>query len=328
MSDDTYRPQMSVVVVTRGSFAVLRRTVRALAAQTIAADLELLIVAPAEAALSDHRPQELDAFARVRILGVGPFESADRASAHGLLAASAPVVAVCEDHAFPEPTWAEELLRAHDGPWTVVGGRLLNGNPDSTMSWMNALGVHVPELLNAHGEWHTPITSHNASYKQAALAAYGDRLASFLGRDGGLQRDLLRQGHRIFLTAHARYRHLQPSRLWPQVVFMFHYSRSYAAIRVNQQGWGRARRLLYVVAGPLLPVVGVARRLGPARHFGQLPGVLPGLILVLVVGAAGEIAGYARGAGSSLVRMTDLEVERTRFLNSRDLAEHAAAVAA
>lgn len=328
MSDEARRPMMSVVVVTRSTFGNLRRTVRALAAQTIAADLELLIVAPAATAVSDHRPDELRPFARVEVLPAGPFGSADRASARGLLAATAPVVAVCEDHAFPEPEWAEEILRAHEGPWAVVGGRLINGNPNSTLSWTNALLVHVPELLNAHGEQRAPITSHNASYKRTVLEEYGERLEAFLGRDGGLQRDLLRRGHRLFSTTAARYHHLQPSRLWSQLVFTFHHSRTYAATRMRQEGWGRGRRLVYCAGGPLLPVVGLGRRLGPARRFGQLPRVLPSLALVLVVGAAGEIAGYARGAGTSMVKMTDLEVERTRFLNARDLAEHAAAVAA
>lgn len=324
----TTPPAMSVVVVTRSGFWLIRRTVRALAAQTIAAGIELLIVAPSAAHVDDRGPSELDGFARVEIIATGaPIASADQAAAHGLRAATAPVAAVCEDHAFPEPDWAAELLAAHDGPWAVVGGRLVNGNPRSLLSWTNAIGVHVPELLNPHGEQRTPITSHNASYKTTILAEYGDRLEGFLGRDGGLQRDLLGRGHRVFLTTRARYRHLQPSRLGPQIVFQYNFSRCYAATRVRQEGWGPGRRLAYVLGSPLLPVVGLARKVGPARHFGQFPRVLPSLVLVLLIAAAGEAAGYARGAGRSRATMSDLEVERTRFLNRRDLAEHAAAVA-
>ena len=42
-----------------------------------------------------------------------------------------------EDHSYPEPEWAEALLRAHAGPWTVVGPAVANANPDYTASWVN-----------------------------------------------------------------------------------------------------------------------------------------------------------------------------------------------
>ena len=49
--------------------------------------------------------------------------------------AHAPIVALAEDHCFPEPGWADALIRAHQGPWAVVGPVVRNANPATIVSW-------------------------------------------------------------------------------------------------------------------------------------------------------------------------------------------------
>ncbi len=151
-------PRLTVVVVTADDFDSVRRTVRALQAQTIAGDIELILVALTKEALCDHRPEELDGFARVEVVPIGRVCKADRGAASGIRRATAPLVACVENHAYPEPRWAEEIVQAHQGPWAVVGGLMVNSNPRSAVSWANMFMSHLDELVPQGGESKRPTT--------------------------------------------------------------------------------------------------------------------------------------------------------------------------
>lgn len=141
-------PELSVVVVTPHRFAQLRRTVRHLRAQAIRERIELVLVAPDEHALADCEPADVEGFWAVTRLAAGPIANVDRASAQGVRAARAEVVAVVEDHAFVQPGWAEAIVAAHAQPVAAVGSVMLNANPRSALSWVN--------LLLAYGAWLDP----------------------------------------------------------------------------------------------------------------------------------------------------------------------------
>ncbi len=106
---------LSVVLVTPSDFANIRRTMRHLRAQTIAAQLELILVAPSTMAIADQTADELAGFGRVEIVTVGPIANVDEAAAAGVHCATTPIVALVEDHAYPEAGWAAALVAAIPG---------------------------------------------------------------------------------------------------------------------------------------------------------------------------------------------------------------------
>ena len=105
-------PAMSVVLITPDHYDAIRKTVRHLRAQTVKNCLELIIVTP----LADNLnldESELQDFCQFRVAEVGPITSTGKALAEGFRQASAPIVAYAEEHSYPEPGWAEALIRAH-----------------------------------------------------------------------------------------------------------------------------------------------------------------------------------------------------------------------
>ena len=324
MSAGRIGPRLSVVVVCADRFAALRRTVAHLAVQDVSEAIERVVVAPSAEALADLGASETAAFGAVRTVLGGAVTDVDKAAARGVAQATAPVVALVEDHAYPCPGWARALLDAHEGPWDAVGSIVLNANPRTMLSWAN--------LLLAYGEWSEPpatgettwISRHNVSFKREVLARYGDGLEARLGRDGGLLHDLRERGARFYLAPGARIEHANPSRLAPTVRLRFDAGRLFGATRAAREGWPGIKRLVYVLGGPLIPPLRFVRFrrdvLRPPRHAHVVPRVLPALALALLLDGAGQTLGYAAGAGRSAERLARFEIGRLRHLDRRDRA--------
>ena len=136
--------------------------------QALASQMELVLVA-------EHPEPGLPAallapFGWVQVVPHPNWTTMTDARVAGIWHARAPLVAICEDHCFPIPGWAEALVAAHHGPWAAVGPAILNANPVTRVSWAN--------LAIEYGPWLHPVASgacahvpgHNSSYKRAAAA--------------------------------------------------------------------------------------------------------------------------------------------------------------
>jgi len=312
---------MSVILLAQSGAAV-RRTVQALAAQTAVGRLELVLVTASQASLPPDR-ELLDAFAGHQVVEVGPVRSTAAARAEGIRAARAPIVALAEDHCFPEPGWAAALIEAHEAGWAAVGPEIANANPRTMLSWANLALEYGPWMApEASGERdHLP--GHNSSYRRELLLAYGDRLEEMLEAESILQWDLRERGHRLYQERRARTRHLNPSLLRPSLILRWHGGRLFAAARSRR--WSPLRRLLFTLASPAIPLVRTARVVRLLRERDELrhlfPRILPALAIVTTVDGLGEIRGYAFGLGDAIERTTEFEFERAAKLTPEDRAE-------
>src|SRR5262245_35845315 len=134
--NDSCAAQMSVVLVTPDSYENIRKTMERLRAQTVTDQLEIVIVAPSLTTLN-FNISELTFFGRVRVVEVGEIRSTGKAVASGVREASAPVVTYAEEHAHPDPEWAEALIKAHRQSWAAVGAMIINANHGNTNRWAN-----------------------------------------------------------------------------------------------------------------------------------------------------------------------------------------------
>lgn len=313
-------PELSVVVVAPDRYDTIRKTLRHLRAQTVSTQLEIIMIMPSAEGL------DLDAasrdFFQVRVVDVGKIGSSARAAATGIRQASAPVVALLEDHCYPDPGWAEALIEAHRQPWAAVGPAMANANPGSMISWA--------DLFFDYGRWVEPaapgpvddLPGRNSSYKRAILLDYGSELEVMLEREGGLHRDLQAKGHRLYLEPAAKAYHMNVSLPSSYIRQRFHAGRMYAATRAQHKRWSPVRRLLYIGGTPVIPFVYLRRILREIRRSGYwgrlLPQILPALIVGLVVSAAGALVGYAFGIGDAEQHLSHFESYRLRHVTVHD----------
>jgi hypothetical protein len=308
-------PEMSVVLATSGDYETIRKTVRHLRAQTVRDRLELVIVASSREAL-DPDEAELQDFQQFQIVEMGVVPSVCDGYAAGVQQATAPVVAFAEDHSYPDPGWAAALIEAHRQPWAVVGPVIALADPGNATSWA--------DYLLAYGPWLDPtpagvvdhLPGHNSAYKRAHLMQYGPKLAARLQAESVLHRELRDQGYQLYLEPAARTLHVNFSQLSTLLPRALYSGWTFAAERARSGPWGVLRRLLFMGATPLIPLVRLRRALRDLHRTGRqgeiLPRVLPPLILGLVASALGEAAGYACGDGDALQRLSEYEFHRPR----------------
>ena len=305
---------MSVILVT-DRFETIAHVIDRLHAQTVAHQLEIVIVAPSKAQLGLNEAAG-EGFAALKIVEVGSIDPMAPARAAGVRAATAPVVFLGETHSFPEPEFAAALLRAHEQPWDIVVPGIANANPDTVWSWA--------AFLMDYGQWSETLPAGeigggptwNVSYKRAALLDLNGVLDRALASGDELPITLRERGRRAYFEPTARIGHINVGRRgWTDERYL-----SGLMVGSHRKGmWSLGRRLFYVCASPLIPVVILSRIARPLRALGR-SGVLPrGIRSALIIGAvvrtAGEVVGYLTGAtASASSRMEQYELHKMRYV--------------
>lgn len=313
----TPSPVLSAVIPAPGDLSLVERVVASLAEQSLAPRMELVVVAQ-QAGYS--LPTALTArFGWVKFVIRTEWTTMNDARVEGVRHASAPIVALCEDHCFPAPGWAEALVTAHEGPWAAVGPAFLNANPATRVSWANLAVEYGPWLHPVAAGACSHVPGHNSSYKRSVLLEYGPRLAAMMEAESVMHWDLGRRGLAVAMEPAARTRHQNFSRFGASLALRFGGGRLFAASRAH--GWPLWRRAVFAGGAAVLPVVRTARAVRDLRRVGDTrPRRGLGVVIfsLLCFDALGEAVGYAFGAGNQARHLSRIENDRGRFLSARD----------
>jgi hypothetical protein len=314
-------PVMSVVLATADTYATIRKTISHLAGQTIKRSLEVVIVAPSRK-LADLEVDQLAEFAGYQLVEIEKFYSIGQANAAGIRRAGAPIVALAEDHCFPDPQWAEKLIAAHQGPWVAVGPGVRNANPGTSVSWA--------DLFIGYGPWLTPgpsretefLPGHNTSYKRDMLLRYADQLEAMMEAETVLHWDLRNKGHRLYMESTANVAHTNFS-LWASwLPAQFYNGRMFAGARARSKSV--AWRILFVLGSPLIPMVRLHRLWTglPSKELQiRFFRCLHALFIGLAIDGVGQMIGYALGTGNALDKVAKYEVDRFKHVREQDRVE-------
>jgi hypothetical protein len=311
--------EISLVLVTPAGFEPVRRTISHLRRQTARDRIELVIVA--QSALSrDELGHELDGFAAVRLLDLGPFPSMGAAFAAGVRAASAPIVGCAEEHSFPEPGWAAALIQAHSGSWAAVSGVIENANPGTFTSWAALASDFGPAMAPLDAGEASELPGHHTSYKRSVLLGYGSDLEQMLEVEWVLQEDLRASGARLFREPAAVSRHLNPSRVASHLHAQMNGGRLFAGNRSRLRNWNVLRRLVWVAGSPLHPLVRLSRSLPHLRRADARGGARLFILLALglLANSVGQMIGYALGPGQAGEQRLAIDLHRRSDLTESD----------
>lgn len=310
-------PAISVILATPDCYETIRKTISHLRAQSVSEQLELIIIAPSVAALNLVEDDMKDFF-RYRVVEAGPIRSVGSANALGIRHATAPVVALAEDHSFPEPGWAQALIETQRQPWAAVGPVIRNANPASRLSCADMLIGYGPWMDPAPAGFVDYLPGHNSSYKREILLEYGQELERMMEAETVLHWDLRAKGHKLYLEPAAKIAHTNFALPGHFVAAHFYGGRVFATVRAQDGRWAWPRRLLFVCGSPLIPLVRLWRILRDISQSGRAGSrsalrVLPQLLLGLSMDGAGQMLGYLSGAREeTTAKLMGLEFHRNR----------------
>ena len=312
-------PAMSVVLVAAERYDTLRRTMSYLRRQTIAEELEIIVASPKpEGIVVDVEDQ--NTFHSVRVIRAPGGEMMSATRAAGIRTATAPYVALSEDHTCPAPEWAEALLARHRQGYAVVGPLMCNANPGTVVSWASFLLAYAPWVEREDACEMNVVAGHNTSYRRDLMMDYGDELDLLLGAEGIIHRELREKGHKVFFEPRAQTSHINMSCTWPYLLGFFHHGRLFGSMQARRWWW--PKRLLWTAASPAVPLLRVARlvRTIRERFAGRLSvwRMLPMIVLGAVASWMGEVFGTLSGTGGSVTHDWQHELDRDRLLSPAD----------
>jgi glycosyltransferase involved in cell wall biosynthesis len=291
-------PPLSVVVASVNGMPYLGRCLEAL--QDRCPDVEVIV---ADWTDGDTRRRVRERWPFVRLLSFDEPMAVPELRAAGIFAATAPYVALIEDHCVVSEHWARRLIAAHQRGYSVVGGPVRNGATERIRDWAAFLCEYSSHMEPAPSGIVPDLVGMNVSYDRRALEAIDD-----LVRDGRweswLHPRLRRCGFDFYCDEHAVIHHVKDFGIREFLSQRYHYSRSHAGMRNAELG---AKRWLYAGGSPLLvPLLyyriagNIWRRRRALREFAL---ATPLILLYVSVWTFGEFVGYAFGGGRSLLRV-------------------------
>ena len=288
---------LSVIVATTQPWPEIEPCLASLHAQATAAGAELIVVDgdghgwPAEAA------ERYPGVTAMSMSGASVLQM----RAQAMIRASGAVVAVTEDHCRVAPDWCERLLGSHaEHPEAaVIGGAVENGSDTQVVHWASFFivnGPAMPPLVN--GPSRKVAGQATVSYKAHVVP----REAPERGRmEWMLNESLRRQGHQLVTDSRIRVSHDQPLTFAEACAIHFHDSKTIAGFRLFEMTpEERALRTsACAVMAPLLFLRTTVPLMTKGRHTRWLVKSLPMIAVLCLCRAAGALAGFLAGHGTS-----------------------------
>ncbi|MEO1238267.1 MAG: glycosyltransferase [Pseudomonadota bacterium] len=313
-------PLASVILIASDGPEPLGPILSRLRAQSIAHGLELVLAAPGDTKALE-RSLEASDFYRIRVVEADLSTSA-RARCAAIRAATAPIVILAEDHAFPvSDSWAADLIAALDGPFDAAGPVIENANPKTAISWA-ILAIEYGPWISGHRRYETDyIPGHNSAYRREVLFALDNHLESLMEAEYMLHRQMRADGRRLIVDPRIRVRHVNHSKIATATHIVYAGGKVFAAERAKD--WSGLRRGAYAAAFPAIGLVRYARMLRDLASIDTRPGppfrVVLGCAWLAAANALGEGMGYLFGAGRDRATYAQLEYGRWRHIQKGEM---------
>ena len=292
---------ISVVVPSVTGWSDLEGCLRALYQQTGVEGVEVIVP---ERLGGDMPRQIATAFPEALVLTVDSETTIPEMRARAFEAATAPAVAVLEDHVLVPTDWAARLLAELENSDGAVAGSVENGATSTLMDRAAFLCEYshcMPPIPAGEVDW---LTGNNVVYKKELLDAHRDIWMQ--GKWENVLHDAFKEsGKKLICRPEIEVIHKLHYGPFDYLGQRYLYARSYAGARV--QGESAVKRFVYGCAAFVLPPILLLRIFkrvyDKERDRGTLFCSLPLLILFVIFWAWGEVVGYWFGAGNSLSRV-------------------------
>lgn len=297
-------PLVSVVIACVNGLPHVIEAVDALVGQDGNVPAEVIVVDRCGRAVRDALRARFPG-PEVVILDGGAGTSIPRLRAIGMNAARGKMVAILEDHCNVMPGWLQTIARAHASGVEALGGAVENGSTVRLTDWAVFFCEYARFMLPMPSGKVDEITGNNSVYARSLLERIGPALKEEVW-ESFLHQRMKELGVTFHCDPDLCVSHKKEFGIAYFVSQRYHYSRSFAGMRLERAG--AARRAIYAAGAltALPPLLGyrmwrTVRAKG--RHMALFWKSLPLIGLFLVPWAWGEAAGALFGPGNSLAKV-------------------------
>lgn len=294
-------PELSVVVPSVNGWRDLEGCLANLARERASVQLDVLIPERCGAAV---RQAASERYPWATLLPVGPGTTIPQMRAQAFRVATAPTIAVIEDHVLVPAGWARSLVEARKAGAQVIGGIVTNGATDRLVDWAAFFCEYhhlIPPLAAGPATW---LTGNNTAYDRVLLEEMRDLLETGVWEDT-LHQALRERGVTLWRRPDIVAQHKKHYTVREYLSQRFLYSRGYVGLRMRNAT--PLRRLAFGLLTLGLPPVLLARivsRVWRARyHRAELGRSMPLLLLFVTSYALGETVGAWFGGGDALAKV-------------------------
>ncbi|CAN5643442.1 hypothetical protein BH18ACI1_BH18ACI1_13510 [soil metagenome] len=288
--------KLSIVIAAWNGISALRECLSSLEKQIETTDTEVIVVSNFESEISEIETR----FPLVRHIILSEKAIVPELRTRGILEARGVVIALLEDLCTFDSNWRQEIEKAYELPFGIIGGAIENSSVERALNWavyFYDYGKYMPP--NQAGVTDA-LSGMNVSYKREILEQIQESY-----KDGFFEtfinEELKRRGHELYLMPSAIIYHRKNYDLKKTVNQFYHQARSFAARRVSDAPF--SKRLSFILASLILPILlpvrVTSRTISKRRHFKELIISLPFLTFLMTVWAFGEFCGYLNGEGAS-----------------------------
>ncbi len=294
-------PDLSVVVPSVTGWSDLGRCVHALWSQE--GDLQIEVIIPDRLGV-DVQDQIKTTYPNCVLIPQDQKTTIPLMRGAGVLAATAPAIAILEDHVLVPKTWAQDMLRALASSDGVVAGSVENGATSTLMDRAAFLCEYshcMPPIPGGEVEW---LTGNNVVYERELLLKHVAIFQS--GQWENVLHDAIKaSGRKLICHPEIVVSHDLHYGPFDYLGQRYLYARSYAGSRVAEESG--VKKFAYGCAAFLLPpilLIRIFKRVfDKNRDRGVLFASIPLLISFVFAWSWGEVVGYWFGAGDALARV-------------------------
>lgn len=292
-------PKISVVVASKVGAPFIDQCLDSIRDEAASLGAEVLVVTPRSGEYVSRLQRQ---YSWVRVVSDPTVTGVPALRRRGVDEATGEYVAIIEEHCSAAPDWLHQALAALTrGTYAAVGGAITDYGYDRLRDWVVYFIEYNGSLPPVSaGETHN-LNDANIAYPRRLLIEHRHLL------DDGywpmtLHPTLAARGERFLSVPEMVVYHRGPFDFLYYLHQRFLFSRAFAGVRARHQS--PARRLAYLIAAPVVPVMLLARMtrtvVGKRRRVPEFIRTLPLIVPAVTVLVAGEWIGCLLGPGNAL----------------------------
>lgn len=289
-------PEISVVITSYNAKETIEPTLESLRKQRTRRDFEIILVDSSTDGTADLIAKK---FPHIRICRCSERKFCGEARNIGVSVAKGAIIAFTDADCRVEQNWIEEIAKAHESPYLVIGGAIANANPESYIGWAAYFTEFSHWMPGTQRGEMDDVAGANMSYKKEVFDTYGAFIGDTYGSDTDFHWRIGKDGQRLQFVSTILVSHHNIENLGAFLRHEILHGQSFARVRIQNQGFPKCKRLAYLMLSPLIPIrifLKICRNILENRTYShEFLRSFPFIALGVIGWSFGEAMGYSRG---------------------------------